>query len=55
MKSKSTNMTGQLLFTEEWAGEHPGPTNFRHFALMPFGKLMFFLIPSIWNAYLFNF
>ena len=39
MKSKSTNMTGQLLFTEEWAGEHPGPTNFRHFALMLFGKL----------------
>ena len=48
-------MTAKLFFTEDGAGEHPGPTNFRDFALMPFGKLMLLLIPRTWNAYLFQF
>ena len=55
MKSKITNMTGKLCFTVDGTGEHPGPTNFRDFTLMPFGKLMLLLIPCIWNAYLFQF
>ena len=55
MKIKITNMTGRLFFTADGAGEHSEPTNFRDFALIPFGKLTLLLMPCIWNAYLFQF
>ena len=44
------NMTSKLLFTEDGAGEHPGPTYLRDFAPVPLGKLMMLLITSKWNA-----
>ena len=56
MKSKITNMTGKLSFTYgRWGREHPGPTYYQDFALMPSGKLILLLMPCIWNAYLFDF
>ena len=48
-------MTGKLFFTADGAGEHLGPTYFRDFTAMPFGKLMVLLISSSWNACLFYF
>ena len=48
-------MTGKLFFTEDGAEENPGPTYFRDFTLIPFGKLMVLPIPCIWNVYLFHF
>ena len=44
-KSEITNMTGKLFFTADEAGEHPGNTYFRDFALIPSGKLMLLLRP----------
>ena len=55
MKSEITNMTGKLSLTSDGAGEHPGPTYFRDFTLMPFGKLMLLFTPCIWNAYCFTY
>ena len=48
-------MTVKILFTAGEAREHPGPTYFRDFALIPFGKLMLLLTHCIWNAYSFDF
>ena len=48
-------MIGQLFFTADGGGKHPGPTYFRDFAPIPFGKLMVLLITSIWNVCLFHF
>ena len=57
---KASNVDAKKFFCVlrnilDFAGEHPGPTNFRDFALMPFGKLMLLLIPCIWNVYFFQF
>ena len=48
-------MIGKLFFTADGGGKHPGPTYFRDFAPIPFGKLMVLLITSIWNVCLFHF
>ena len=48
-------MTGKLIFYGRWGREHLGPTYFRDFAPIPFGKLMVLLITSIWNTGLFHF
>ena len=48
-------MTTSKLFFRADVGEHPGPTYFRDFALMPFEKFMVLLITNIWNACLFHF
>ena len=45
----------KLVFKEDAAGEHLGPTYFQVFAPMSFGKLMVHLTISIWNACLFRF
>ena len=45
-----TNIISKLFFTADGAGVYPGPTYFRDFAPMPFGKRVVLLLTSIWNT-----